>query len=240
MSEPLVDVTGARKRRGRAKRRRWLKRAGLAALVGALLAGIAWVVWGSPWLLARQVEVTGVAVVTTQDVVDAASVPLGTPLAAIDAAGIEARVVDALPAVAAAKVSRVWPGTVSIAVTERQAVLAVPLSREFLWVSADGVIFHRTSEAPAGVLTATSGIANVQVIGAMAAVAAALPEQVRSQASTMSAASQDSIVVTLSDGRKITWGSADESELKARVVVPLLGVKAREYDVSAPTHPTPR
>jgi cell division protein FtsQ len=240
VSEPLVDVTGARKRRGRAKRRRWLKRAGLAALVGALLAGIAWVVWGSPWLLARQVEVTGVAVVTTQDVVDAASVPLGTPLAAIDAAGIEARVVDALPAVAAAKVSRVWPGTVSIAVTERQAVLAVPLSREFLWVSADGVIFHRTSEAPAGVLTATSGIANVQVIGAMAAVAAALPEQVRSQASTMSAASQDSIVVTLSDGRKITWGSADESELKARVVVPLLGVKAREYDVSAPTHPTTR
>ena len=240
MSEPLVDFTGARKRRGRAKRRRWLKRAGLAALVGALLAGIAWVVWGSPWLLARQVEVTGVAVVTTQDVVDAASVPLGTPLAAIDAAGIEARVVDALPAVAAAKVSRVWPGTVSIAVTERQAVLAVPLSREFLWVSADGVIFHRTSEAPAGVLTATSGIANVQVIGAMAAVAAALPEQVRSQASTMSAASQDSIVVTLSDGRKITWGSADESELKARVVVPLLGVKAREYDVSAPTHPTTR
>lgn len=240
MSEPLVDVTGARKRRGRAKRRRWLKCAGLAALVGALLAGIAWVVWGSPWLLARQVEVTGVAVVTTQDVVDAASVPLGTPLAAIDAAGIEARVVDALPAVAAAKVSRVWPGTVSIAVTERQAVLAVPLSREFLWVSADGVIFHRTSEAPAGVLTATSGIANVQVIGAMAAVAAALPEQVRSQASTMSAASQDSIVVTLSDGRKITWGSADESELKARVVVPLLGVKAREYDVSAPTHPTTR
>ena len=240
MSEPLVDVTGARKRRGRAKRRRWLKRAGLAALVGALLAGIAWVVWGSPWQLARQVEVTGVAVVTTQDVVDAASVPLGTPLAAIDAAGIEARVVDALPAVAAAKVSRVWPGTVSIAVTERQAVLAVPLSREFLWVSADGVIFHRTSEAPAGVLTATSGIANVQVIGAMAAVAAALPEQVRSQASTMSAASQDSIVVTLSDGRKITWGSADESELKARVVVPLLGVKAREYDVSAPTHPTTR
>ena len=240
MSEPLVDVTGARKRRGRAKRRRWLKRAGLAALVGALLVGIAWVVWGSPWLLARQVEVTGVAVVTTQDVVDAASVPLGTPLAAIDAAGIEARVVDALPAVAAAKVSRVWPGTVSIAVTERQAVLAVPLSREFVWVSADGVIFHRTSEAPAGVLTATSGIANVQVIGAMAAVAAALPEQVRSQASTMSAASQDSIVVTLSDGRKITWGSADESELKARVVVPLLGVKAREYDVSAPTHPTTR
>ena len=240
MSEPLVDVTGARKHQERAKRRRWLKRAGLAALVGALLAGIAWVVWGSPWLLARQVEVTGVAVVTTQDVVDAASVPLGTPLAAIDAAGIEARVVDALPAVAAAKVSRVWPGTVSIAVTERQAVLAVPLSREFLWVSADGVIFHRTSEAPAGVLTATSGIANVQVIGAMAAVAAALPEQVRSQASTMSAASQDSIVVTLSDGRKITWGSADESELKARVVVPLLGVKAREYDVSAPTHPTTR
>jgi cell division protein FtsQ len=208
VSEPLVDVTGARKRRGRAKRRRWLKRAGLAALVGALLAGIAWVVWGSPWLLARQVEVTGVAVVTTQDVVDAASVPLGTPLAAIDAAGIEARVVDALPAVAAAKVSRVWPGTVSIAVTERQAVLAVPLSREFLWVSADGVIFHRTSEAPAGVLTATSGIANVQVIGAMAAVAAALPEQVRSQASTMSAASQDSIRTTSRSSRSSASAAA--------------------------------
>ena len=29
-------------------------------------------------------------------------------------------------------------------------------------------------------------------------------------------------------------------DLKAKVVVPLLGVKAREYDVSAPTHPTTR
>lgn len=240
MSEPLVDVTGARKRRGRAKRRRWLQRAGIAVLVAALLGAIAWVVWGSPWLLARHVEVSGVALLTSDEVVDAAQVPLDTPLAAIDTAGIEGRVVAALPAAASVKVTRAWPGTVSIAVTERSAVVIIPLGREFLWVSADGVIFHRSSEAPAGVLLATAGVSDVHVIGDMATVAAALPDQVRAQAATMNASSQDSIVVTLKDGRKITWGSAEASDLKAKVVVPLLGVRAREYDVSAPTHPTTR
>ena len=240
MSEPFVDVTGARKRRGRAKRRRWLQRAGIAVLVAALLGAIAWVVWGSPWLLARHVEVSGVALLTSDEVVDAAQVPLDTPLAAIDTAGIEGRVVAALPAAASVKVTRAWPGTVSIAVTERSAVVIIPLGREFLWVSADGVIFHRSSEAPAGVLLATAGVSDVHVIGDMATVAAALPDQVRAQAATMNASSQDSIVVTLKDGRKITWGSAEASDLKAKVVVPLLGVKAREYDVSAPTHPTTR
>ncbi|QIK72968.1 FtsQ-type POTRA domain-containing protein [Propioniciclava coleopterorum] len=240
MTEPLVDVTGARKRRAQAKRLRTLKRVALAVGVLALIGALAWVVWGSPWLLARQVEVRGTSLLSVQQVTDAAQVPLDTPLAAVDTAGVEQRITTALPAAASARAGRSWPGTVVIDVTERTPALSIPLGREYLWVAGDGVIFHRTATPPEGVLLVNGSVTDEETITALAKVAAALPPAVRERAEGIIAASRDSVVINLTDGRRVVWGSSDDSELKARVVVPLLKVKAREYDVSAPTHPITR
>ena len=46
---------------------------------------------------------------------------------------------------------------------------------------------------------------------------------------------------TLTKGRdnaRVVWGSADQSALKAQVIVPLLQQKGTVYDVSAPSNPT--
>lgn len=240
MTEPLVDVTGARRRRLQARRRRRLKRAALAVGVSAVIGALAWVVWGSPWLLARQVDVRGATLLTPQQVIEAAHVPLGTPLASMDTAAIEQRVTAALPAAASARASRSWPGTVVVDVTERTPILAVPLGGEFLWVSGDGVIFHRTPAPPEGVLVAGGQVTDNETIAGLAKVAAALPPEVKQSAKTIVASTRDSVEISLADGRRIMWGSDEDSDLKARVIVPLLQVKAREYDVSAPTHPTTR
>ncbi len=240
MSEPLVDVTGARRRRARAQRLRWVKRGAVALGVLLVVGALVWVVWGSPWLLARHVEVRGTAILSAEEVTEAAQVPLGTPLAAMDTAGIEARVTGALPAVASVKAGRSWPGTVTLDVTERTPAVAIPLGRDHLWVSADGVVFHRTPKPPEGVLVADGSVTDAKTIASLATVAAALPPEVRAKAKGITAATLDSVTVNLEDGRRIVWGSGDDSELKARVIVPLLAVKAREYDVSAPTHPTTR
>ncbi|NLE18761.1 MAG: peptidase S33, partial [Propioniciclava sp.] len=81
MTEPLVDVTGARRRRARARLRRRLVVAGIVAGVLAVIGGVAWVVLGSPWLAVREVRVEGATLVPVDQVVAAAAVPLGTPLA---------------------------------------------------------------------------------------------------------------------------------------------------------------
>ena len=45
---------------------------------------------------------------------------------------------------------------------------------------------------------------------------------------------------TLEDGKRVVWGSADSSELKANVLVALLSQPGRTYDVSSPDLPTIR
>ena len=42
----------------------------------------------------------------------------------------------------------------------------------------------------------------------------------------------------LRDGRTVLWGSADESALKAEVLVALLDGPGRTFDVSVPGQPT--
>ena len=85
MSEPLVDVTGARRRRARAQRLRWVKRGAVALGVLLVVGALVWVVWGSPWLLARHVDVRGTAILSAEEVTEAAQVP---PLSANSDSGI--------------------------------------------------------------------------------------------------------------------------------------------------------
>jgi cell division septal protein FtsQ len=74
--------------------------------------------YGTQVLAVRQVEVTGSVLVPPEQVQAVAAVVLGTPLARVDTAAVAARV-RSLPSVAAVDVSRSWPHTLVIEVTER-------------------------------------------------------------------------------------------------------------------------
>lgn len=240
MTEPLVDVTGARRRRARARLRRRLQVAGVVVGVLALIGGAVWVVFGSPLLAAAEVRVSGTNILTPEQVVQAAAIPLGGPLALVDVAGAEQRVRDTLPAVASAKVGRAWPDAVTVEVTEATASVVLELPGSWVWIAGDGRSFHATPERPEGVLEARGNLSNEEVLVTIARVAAALPAPVAERAKVIRATSVDSVVVELTDRRRVVWGSAEDGALKAEVIVPLLKVKASEYDVSAPTHPTTR
>lgn len=236
---PLIDVTGARRRRARARLKRRFTIVGvLVALLGLVGAGI-WLVGWSGVFAAEAVSVEGVKVLSADEVIGAAQVPLGTSLMAVDGQATAARV-EALPAVDQASVRLQPPHTVVIAVTERTAVLVVGTGSPYTWVDANGVAFHTSQEPPKDVISAHAALSNGEVLSAMATVAEALPPQIRSEVTGMSAATRDSIKLTLTNGRTVIWGSAEESEFKAEVLSPLLGVDAKVYDVSAPAHPTTR
>jgi cell division protein FtsQ len=208
-----------------------------AIAVVAVVAGVLWVVFVSSAFSATTVSVTGLSVLTADEVTAAAQVPLGTPLARLDTAAIATRVKQ-LKAVSDVTVTRSVPHGVRIAVKERTAVYAVSSGSGFDLVDAQGVAFTSVADAPKGLVVASITGSDDRLRRDVATVVRALPQALRDRAVLVSAESPDSIVIELSGGAEVVWGSAENSAQKAQVIAALLSVKASVYDVSSPSHPT--
>lgn len=228
-----------------AARSRWRRRLRpllVAVAVLALAGGAVWAIGFSRLLDARAVGVTGVHRTTTDRVLAAAAVPLGTPLARLDTEGIRAAVAR-IPQVASVEVGQGWPHTVRIVVRERQP-RAVVAGRAGWWlVDAEGVAFQKVSARPGGLplvqaAPSAPGRAAPPTLRAAIQVVDALPRRLARQVGSVEAQSPDDIRLALPGGRQVRWGSAERSERKAEVLRALLRHRATEYDVSAPEVPT--
>ncbi len=238
-SPPLIDVTGARRRRARQRLKRRLIVVGVILGVLGVVAGGVWLVGWSPVFAAQQVVTEGLTNLEEDEVLTVAEVPLGTPLLRVDSEAVAARVRE-IPAVADASVRPRFPDTVVIEVTERTVVLVVARAGAYTSIDADGVAFQTSEEIPAGAVLARAQLADEELLAALATVAASLPTGVADEVEYLSADSPDSVTLHLTQGRRVIWGSADESSFKAEVLTPLLTVDATVYNVSAPAHPTTR
>lgn len=226
--------------RGRMAKRARGRRILVAGFVAVLVGLLVWVIGYSPVLSVRQVRVDGTDIVPIADVITAAAVPMGQPLAQIDCNEVAARVTAALPGVASASVSRHWPSTLVIHVTERVIVYQIAVGGGYDWVSKDGVVFHSSSQKQ-DVLVASVGISDQTLLADVATVVAAIPDSLMPQVQGISASSRDSIKLALDGGRQVVWGSAEQSDLKAEVIVVLLAnVPGKVYDISAPSNPAVR
>ncbi len=214
----------------------------LAVLVGVGF-GIRVTLYDSGLLGVRDVEVTGVTTIKPADVLAAAAVTTGAPLAGVDTAAIAARVA-ALPAVATVTVGRSWPHTVAVAVTERVPVATAVTQGGVVLVDRGGVVYP--GAPPAGLPRLNFGAVGPDDPSTRAALAAlaALPDTVRAQVltvdATVTAGAPAQVTLGLADSRLVVWGTSDRGEDKARVVVPLLTEPGRVYDVTSPDLPTIR
>ena len=214
--------------------RRW---GALAVVLG--LAGVVVVVLWTPVLGVRSVDVEGVRDLTTAQVVAAADVRPGTPMFRLDTVGIMARVA-LLPRVAAVDVSRDWPSTVRITVTERDpvGVLAEPDGMHL--VDSTGLDYATVATAPAGLpkIQIPAASPHDPRTQAVVRVLAALPTQLRAQTIAISADTPGSVTLALASGKTIRWGDAEDSARKAAVLGALMTRPGRVYDVSSPDLPT--
>lgn len=235
-----TDVSAAiAERRRRETRRRRLMVAGVAALL-ALALGLVWLVRFSPLLSARQVEVRGASMVTQDQVVAAAKVPIGTPLATLDTRPIAERVAASLTPVEKVKVTTSLPGTVRIEVTERTAVFLRQSGAQYQSVDHAGVVFASSAKPTKGAVLARTATVDNRLLSDIATVVQALPPQLRGQLQFVQATGPDRITLTLAKGRTVVWGSAAASEQKVPVLMTLLGQKATVFDVSSPGSPSTR
>ncbi len=212
---------------------------GLVVLL-ALVIGGGWLVLFSSVLTAEKVTVTGVTSLSPVRVRHQAQVPIGRPLARLDLAAIQARV-ENIGDVAHAEVSRSWPHTVHIAITQRTPVAVVDRGNGLQQVDAGGVLFGKVAHRPAGLpLIKAAPSMRSTALAEAGTVAAALPHALARRVSYLQLQSPDDIVLLLRDGRTVVWGSAADSSQKAQVAVVLLRRPVHQVDVSVPGRPTTR
>jgi cell division protein FtsQ len=191
----------------------------------------------------HRVQVDGAGSLTFAAVVGVAGIAEGTPLLRVDVDAAEARVAR-LPQVASVEVTRGWPRSVVITVVERVPVAVVEEDGTRSLVDADGVLFDTvTGDPPAGVVplqVADPGPGDRVTRAALSALVA-LPAKVRADVVEASATTTEDVRLVLADGTTVLWGSAEQADDKAEVLVALLGQldsgaldSADEIDVSAP------
>ena len=226
------------------------------AVVLVLIGGTSvWALYGSSWLRAERVSVSGTRVLTEAEVRQAADVPLGDPLISVDLDGIESRLLQKLPRIDSVEVTRSWPHGIGLKVSERTPVLIVGApgnSGKYVEVDAKGVRFATVSRAPEGVpllelavSRSGSSAASLRRFGEdrlvreAVRVAGAVPAVLAHETLVVKVRSYDSISLGLTGDRTVAWGSAEKGRAKARALAALIKAapNAGHFDVSVPTAP---
>lgn len=202
--------------------RRRLRVLVVITLVTAGAAG-AWGATRSPLLDVDHITVQGAYRTPVEEVITAAAVRLGQPLADVDRTGAGSGV-EALPWVGAARVERRWPGRVLIVVTERSGAAVVAADGGgFAVVDGTGRVLEVVESPPDGLIPLTAaapagGPGSRLAPESMAAltVAAALPPSLLARTAGVGPATSDprEVELRLKPEGIVRLGAADDLDRK--------------------------
>lgn len=242
-----VVVSSAQRFAERAKERRRVTLRKAGALVTALVAAAAvgWVVFYSPvlGLDPHQVVVKGTkdSPVAEADVRAVVDHHAAEPLPRLDTAALCSQL-RAVHGVKDVQVVRDWPRGLTVTVTPRVAVAVVPDGDQVALVDPEGVRLGTGPDPPPGLpLVQADGD---RALAAALSVVVALPPDLALQVATITAPTQDTVSLALTDGVEVLWGSGEDNALKAQVVATLRAdetiTDVTTIDVSAPRRPVLR
>lgn len=140
------------------------------------------------------------------------------------------------------QVTRSWPHTMDIRVSERTPAVAFAVNGGYMLVDSEGVGYAEVPELPEGLLQAQGDAADPGVTAAVGRTLGTLPAEVRDRVRGVRATSAAEVVLELDEGRAVVWGGPEQPELKSEVLAVLLEhlPETEVYDVSAPAFPTTR
>jgi cell division protein FtsQ len=215
MHHRRLEVQRDRSRR-RLRRLRWVL--GVALSLVALVA-----LTFTPLLDVDRVEVDGAGETPESAIVESSRIDPGDPMVTLNLAAAEERIAE-LPWIADADVSRDWPGTVRIAVTERTPVAVAVLQQEGLVavVDADGRVLTVT-ESPLQGLVRIVGLSvsvgeGEELPGEAADALRVAAAGAEHMPDLLESVTMDLVGVLHDDesgaGARVTFGSADEIDEK--------------------------
>lgn len=211
--------------------------------VGLFVAGVlgtaTWVLLGSRLLVVRRIDVTGERLVSRAEVLAAARVRLGEPLARLDTGVVRDRV-ESVQAVETARVERRWPTTVRIVVRERTPIVVAQHDNRYLQIDRYGVTVVASAARPRGlpVLDVANPTQSDPAMRAGLSVVRGLPSWLGRQVAGVDVPSTEAVSLRLADGITIVWGAAERGPEKIRLLHGLLSASPRRgvktIDVSSP------
>ncbi|MEY2421658.1 MAG: cell division protein FtsQ [Acidimicrobiaceae bacterium] len=224
--DPRLRARRIAVRRSDGRRRlRRLTGLGVAAAVAVLALGVT----RSPVLDVDRVRVTGATHTTVDAVQHAAGIRTHAPMTDVDLDRARQGVL-ALPWVQSVSVTRSWPASVRIVITERTAVAVVTAGTAgFALVDGDGRVLELSVAPPAGFML----LANVPLpgppgstidpsAGDALSVARAMPASLRPKVSTV-VAQADGVELRLVAGGVVRLGPATDLGSKLRAADTVLG-----------------
>lgn len=227
-------------RRSRRRRTMLFVAGGLVVVLGAMLAIAVY----SPILSLRTIQVEGTSRVDAAQVRSAISDQLGTPLALLDQSRITAELGE-FPLIRSFTTEIVPPSTLVVSVTEREPVAVMQSSTGWNLVDPAGVVVQTVQQLPADlpVLYMPDTSTTSDAFAAATGVIVGLPESLSKRVAWLKATTSDDVEFLLSGaaGQRVFWGSAENSEFKARVLTALIKAQKKadqvEYNVSSPESP---
>lgn len=208
----------------------------IAAIAAVLFFGAMWLFYFSSVFALESLVVEGVKTVSPAEIGQRADLGAGTPLARVNAEDVEARVLG-IQAIQSVNVSRRWPNMIVISVIERDHVAAMKDGDRWATLDAKGFPFVFTKKKPQGlpVVEAGEGPGRTAAIE----VAASLPPELAAKITKVAAENPENVMLTTSSGATVAWGSSEQNDLKARILLALLAKsKHKWFDLRIPTTPT--
>jgi cell division protein FtsQ len=219
------------------RRRRWL----IPAVVVVVVIVAALVVYVSPLFHVRSVEVEGTRNLSADEVQEASGVREGENLVRLDTGAAASRV-SGLPWTDSVTVSRSWPSTVHISVTEHEAVGVIDDGGQPAVVDRQGRVFLR-GVTPDGVKPVKARVDDSGAVGAAAKALAAVSDLDRGlydQIASVDAPGGSDVRLLFPEGREVYWGSGDRAPEKAEATRIVLTRDGTTWNVSNPALPSVR
>lgn len=211
------------------------KKLGLGLLSLVLLAVLAFgVAWAVPVLKVNEVQVTGTNHLPEEQVREVVGVEPGENMLRVNVAAAAAAVAE-FPWVKSVSVSRAWPDTIAVAVTERSAVLYTREGDQTRLIDESGVPFLIAEPPPETVAVDGAATADPEAMVAVAEVVHSVPTGIRELVGHVEVPDPLEITFHLDDGRTVYWGSAENNHDKALAMETVLGREGQHWNISNPT-----
>ncbi|HEV8563567.1 MAG TPA: FtsQ-type POTRA domain-containing protein [Actinomycetota bacterium] len=199
---------------------RWARRAVAAAIAGAVLGG-AYLFSRSAFFAVDDIRVLGTLRLTTARVIRESGIDHGTNVLSVDVEAVEIKL-ERDPWIASASVERSLPGTITIEVRERVAVLAIERDGAFDLVAADGTVLGsgaRAAHLP--VVRFSAALPQPSAVGPAEAVAALDPDA-RIEVRAIDVDALGAITFELRAGASVRFGTPTRVQSKAEALTAML------------------
>ncbi|WP_311342191.1 cell division protein FtsQ/DivIB [Corynebacterium riegelii] len=228
--KPKIDPVQQRIRRRRAA----LSIGGCLGIVAVLAA----VAPFTPVVPMRGINVHGNHVLTEEYVQQLADIAPDTPMGRVDVRRA-AQNIAADPWVETVTVSRDWPSSVDVEVTEHVAVAFIAQDDGTHLIDSNGVDFLVAEPPPQAIELVGAPVEDAEAMAAVVDIAASISERARNEIAAIDVAPLNHVLRT-NDGRTIVWGASEDNENKSYALEAVLQMEGREFNITNPQLVTSR